>query len=567
MYILGIWDNVGSGVALLNDNRIVFAVNEEIYTKQKFEYKFPENSIKAALKYCNIKASDIDQIVFSGIDPFFTASRVMPNKMDNYYKFIMKSSDIPNHLSKKQFLYYKFQNLNPSFMCMNLTKGRIKGRLKHMNFNNFNLHFVNHQAAHAAYAAFTSPFNKCLSITLDDFGDGISASVYILDNLKFEKVGEIKKRNSIGLFLNEASNILGLNNFLGMGGLDELSNYSYPYSFDDNKLQSLFDSQGTGIFAKYNLKKQYTFLRDIAWKNSRERFAYDVQQEIEYVISKFISSCIDRYGIGDVALSGNLVSNMSLNRRIRNLENLKHWYIPPNSGDGGIALGEALYLNYEINSKTKYGFSPNLGQEYTEDAILDASKLYRLRIEKENIEDQAAHAAELINSGNYILWYQGRQDYDQKSLGSRSIFAPSKNIETLRRLNLDIKRNEWFRTFPVSILKDSVDDLVNYDNKGDAQYGNMDYLLKENHYDDLKAVSRIDKSSVVQTIDKNNNLVLLLKSIKKDSGYGAVLNTDLSFSNSTIVNDPSDAFYLMRMSNAKYMFINGFTVMRNSGNS
>ncbi|MEM0147147.1 MAG: carbamoyltransferase N-terminal domain-containing protein, partial [Candidatus Micrarchaeaceae archaeon] len=65
MYILGVWDGHDSGAALLEDNRIVFASNEERYTRRKLEVKFPYSSIKAALAFAGIKPSDINTIAFS----------------------------------------------------------------------------------------------------------------------------------------------------------------------------------------------------------------------------------------------------------------------------------------------------------------------------------------------------------------------------------------------------------------------------------------------------------------------------------------------------------------------
>ncbi|MCX5898344.1 MAG: hypothetical protein NTY29_09140, partial [Proteobacteria bacterium] len=42
MYILGIWDGHDSGAALIEDNRILFAINEERLTRRKLEIRHPE---------------------------------------------------------------------------------------------------------------------------------------------------------------------------------------------------------------------------------------------------------------------------------------------------------------------------------------------------------------------------------------------------------------------------------------------------------------------------------------------------------------------------------------------
>ena len=61
MYVLGLWDGHDAGAALLEDGNIVYAANEERFTKRKLEMKFPYNSIRAALDHAQIKPTDINQ--------------------------------------------------------------------------------------------------------------------------------------------------------------------------------------------------------------------------------------------------------------------------------------------------------------------------------------------------------------------------------------------------------------------------------------------------------------------------------------------------------------------------
>ena len=54
MYILGVWDGHDSGAALVRDGKIIFASNEERYTRRKLEVRFPYNAINAALALINL---------------------------------------------------------------------------------------------------------------------------------------------------------------------------------------------------------------------------------------------------------------------------------------------------------------------------------------------------------------------------------------------------------------------------------------------------------------------------------------------------------------------------------
>ena len=90
-YILGLWDGHDSGAALIEDGKIVFAANEERYTKRKLEIKFPYNAISNALDFAGIKPSDVETIAFPTTELTKTISRVFPNQKEAYYKGAVNS--------------------------------------------------------------------------------------------------------------------------------------------------------------------------------------------------------------------------------------------------------------------------------------------------------------------------------------------------------------------------------------------------------------------------------------------------------------------------------------------
>ena len=87
MYVLGLWDGHDAGAALLRDSEIVYAANEERFTKRKLEIGFPYNSIAAALKHEGIKPTDVEQVAFSTAEFAKTLQRVFPSMREKYYQF------------------------------------------------------------------------------------------------------------------------------------------------------------------------------------------------------------------------------------------------------------------------------------------------------------------------------------------------------------------------------------------------------------------------------------------------------------------------------------------------
>jgi carbamoyltransferase len=252
---------------------------------------------------------------------------------------------------------------------------------------------------------------------------------------------------------------------------------------------------------------------------------------------------------------------------LRRLENLKHWYVFPHMGDGGIALGAALYTNYIINGTTNYKFAPYLGNsyttEYTENVIKsDRSLTYSI----ESDDDHAKHAADLINKGNYLMWFQGRMEYGPRALGNRSIIAPSDSEAVKDRLNLYVKKREWFQPFAPSLLEEEASRMLEFDDKGYDKFMTSAYFVKKELRDKEKSVVHVDGSARTHMVGSENPPYMrLLKAIKNNSGYGIVLNTSFNVHGMPIVMTPEDAIATMKATKTKYMFINNVFITNRSG--
>ncbi len=567
MYILGVWDGHDAGAALVQDNKIIYAANEERFTKRKLEVKFPFNAINGALKFAGIKPDDIEHISFTTTEFTKTLERVFPAMKENYYVFRRRKILKPRFESQRHKLKYALTSLGILPGCNMISSYEVSKNLRHMGFKNFKLHIVEHHVAHAATAAFTAPFSTSLVITVDGLGDGLSGSISTLRKGKLQRHKKISARDSIGIFYEQVTNIVGMRELEDEGKVMAMADYSYPFDFKDNKFKDFFTVKGTSIKAKYSPLKQFDLLQRIGWQTPREQFSYMAQQVLEKVLTEFVQNALDEYGIGDVAFAGGIFSNVKANMKIRGLDKLNHWFVFPHMGDGGMALGGALYTNYLLNGISKYKFSAYLGDEYsTEQTEKVIKKESDFEIEQESPSEQASHAAELINDGNYVFWFQGRMEYGPRALGNRSILAPSGSDSVKDRLNLYVKKREWFQPFAPSILESDVDAILEYDNKGPDKFMTSAYFIKKGLQDIAKAVTNVDNSARPQMVGEENRLYQnLLSNIKKRTGYGIVLNTSFNIHGMPIVMSPEDALQTMKQTKTKYMFINGLFVENSKG--
>lgn len=567
MYVLGVWDGHDAGAALIKDNEILFAANEERFTKRKLDVNFPYEAIAAALEHAKIRPADIEHIAFTTTEFTKTLERIFPSMKESYYQFRRRKMLKPRFENARHNFKYTMTSIGILPGCTSISKYLVAKKLNAVGFKNYKLHVVEHHMAHAATAAFTAPFKDSLVITLDGLGDGLSGSVSTLKNGKLERHMGIGARDSIGIFFEQVTNIVGMRELEDEGKVMAMADFSYPFDFEENKFKDFFSVSGTRIIAKYNPVKQFELLQRTAWQMPREQFAYMAQQLVENVVMKFTSNVIDRYSIGDIAFAGGTFANIKANMKIRKLDNMKHWHIFPHMGDGGIALGAALYANYLINGTTHYDFQPYLGNSFTTEQTEQILRSERsLKYTIEGVEENSKHAAELISDGNYLFWFQGRMEYGPRALGDRSILAPSDSEEVKERLNLYVKKREWFQPFAPSLLEEETTRMLEYDNKGYDKYMTSGYFVKKELREKEKSVIHIDGSARTHMVgEENKPYMALLKGIKKHSGYGIVLNTSFNIHGMPIVMTPQDAISTMKITKTKYMFINGIFVTNKSG--
>lgn len=560
MYILSLWDGHDSGASLIRDNAILYAANEERFTKRKLEIKFPYNSIRAALSYAGIKPDDVKAITFPTLELTKTMSRVFPRQKEVYYAFRRRKMLKPRLETLMHYYKYTVSSMGVLPLCDTISKNRVSRELNAMGFKDYILYPVDHHLSHATTAAFASGFKKALVITLDGLGDGLSGSVSILNKGKLTREHVITARNSLGIFYEQVTNIVGMRELEDEGKVMAMADYSYPFRFEENRLKEFFRVDGIDIYARYGPVTQYDMLSRIAWSMPREQFAYMAQQLTEHILEEFVANCIAHFGIHDVAMAGGTFSNVKANMELKDLSQLNNWFVFPHMGDGGIALGSGMHINYMLNGVGSYKFeNAYLGNDYSEEQIRsELRKEKKIRFERDS--DKSGHAADLVNNDNYVFWFQGRMEYGPRALGNRSIIAKAGSEEVKERLNIYVKQREWYQPFAPSMLEEDSRKLLE-GIKGDGRFMTMVYAVKPEKKGVMKSVMHVDMTARPQIVgNENRDYRKLLERVRKKSGYGVVLNTSFNIHGMPIVMDPRDAISTMKKTKTRYMFLGDFFV-------
>ena len=148
--------------------------------------------------------------------------------------------------------------------------------------------------AHAASAYFTSGFKKATCITLDALGDGHSSTANVCED-SINVISKNTTKDSLGLFFQEVTSLLGMRILEDEGKVMALSDYSYKKK--ENPMLRLFTVDGLRIRSNYPLYKRYIFLKNLLWKNKPEDFAYMAQTALESFSLKFIENTSKFTGI------------------------------------------------------------------------------------------------------------------------------------------------------------------------------------------------------------------------------------------------------------------------------
>jgi len=187
-------------------------------------------------------------------------------------------------------------------------------------------------------------------------------------------------------------------------------------------------------------------------------------------------------------------------------------------------------------------------------------KKFKNKVKFEKRDDTAKFAGDLISRENYVFWYQGRVEIGPRALGNRSILAPAFSMEIKDKLNLAVKKRNWFQPFCPSLLIEESKKFFN-DIKGYDKYMTMGYRIRPEIRDRVKAVINIDGSARPQMLeDENPRYRKLIEQIKKNTGDGIVLNTSFNLHGYPIVRTPKDALETMLKTKTKYMFMENFFV-------
>lgn len=563
VYILGISCYYhDAGAVLLKDGEIVFAAQEERYTRKKHDDRFPQEVIARALSHAGITIDDIAAVGF-------------------YEKPFLKFFDRILHTYFKTWPRGYRQYLRAMHDWMHEKLWTPQNIQKELNYAG-PIYYVSHHESHAASSFYCSGYEDSAVVTVDGVGEWATATIGKGSGTDLNLMKELHYPHSLGLLYSAVTYYLGFKVNSAEYKVMGLAPYGEPTYLD--KMRELIDVKPDGSF---RLKMQY-FNYESGLTMITRRFeklfgqarrdpeseltqfhkdmARSVQALTEEIMLAIVRHAVDLTGSRNLCLAGGVALNCVANGKILKEGIVDDIFVQPASGDAGGALGVALAVWHRVFDGARRSKLEQVyyGTAYGDNEIEEALQEHNLVFERFSDADLISEVSGLLEGHNVIGWFQGRMEYGPRALGNRSIIADARNHENWKKVNLKIKFREDFRPFAPTVLEERNSDYFDLDVP--SPYMLLVAPVHEDKRAEIPAVTHVDGTARIQTINRNQNQRYydLIKAFEQRTGCGVIINTSFNVRGEPIVESPADAINCFLHTEMDYLVLGNYLVRKDA---
>jgi carbamoyltransferase len=540
-----------SAAALIIDDQVFYAVEEERLNRKKHSGGFPIYAIKECLKSANLEISDIDHVTF-----FWKPGLSLKYMPVYFFKFWDK---VPALLKEHKDLSME-ENLGLLNYLADMWKlpSRIRKEFGE-NQAKFKFHFMEHHMCHAASAFYPSPFKDAAILTIDGAGEWTTTLLAYGNGNHIRKIHSVDTPYSLGAFYQAISRHLGFKLIEGPGKMMGLASYGKAdteiysnmkklirlesnggYSFDMSYFTYHY-TRKTGVSEKFTTLFGLSKIEGRNWSEYEMNLAATAQRLVEETVLHMATHLKKVTGSENLCMAGGVALNSVTNGLIAKSGLFKEIFIQPAAGDSGTAIGSALMLNHQVMDRQRKTMDTAfLGPSYSNADYIKALNAADLRY-TELGEKCFGFVAEKLAQNQIIAWFQGKMEFGPRALGNRSIIANPGDERMKDALNKRVKFRESFRPFAAIVTEEDCSKYFDHDYPN--PYMLLVYNVKEEMKQLLPSITHVDGTVRIQTVNETENIPMrkLLKSFEKISGFPVLINTSFNIKGEPIVCTPEDA--------------------------
>lgn len=526
-----------SAAVLMDDGKVLTAIEEERLNRIKHTNKAPVSSIKAYLEKNNLSLNDIDKfaIYFDHNNYKKISYNIKESCMDDYRDYVNRYLN---------FEFYK--TVEKDKIC-----------------------FVPHHYAHAESAYWMSGFEDALIVILDGIGDNSSGMIFSRQGNDSKLLYDIPITDSLGLFYLDVVKFLGYDLFdeykiMGLAPYGNPTTYRRVFKrFYTLLPDGKFTIKHIHIPLLHTITKHR--LKEEAFSQIHKDIAAALQETLETIILHTLAYYQKTTGHKNLCMAGGVAHNCTSNGKILYSNMFESVFVQPASHDAGCALGAAFYISDQKKSvalKHVY-WGLDIGNESDIENKLERWDPY---ISWRRMDDKSNEVASLLSAGNVVGWVQGCSEFGPRALGNRSILADPRPIENKDIINSMVKKREEYRPFAPAIMIEHLNEYFDCpDTDSDFSFMNFVIKVKENMRDKLGATTHIDGTARLQTVYRDINPAFweLLNSFYNITGVPVLLNTSFNNFAEPIVDSVDDAITCYLTTGLQCLIIGDYLITKN----
>jgi len=562
-----------SSACILKNGQMIAGIEEERLRRIKHWAGFPSEAIKYCLSETEIELRHVDHIAFS---------RNPMSQMHKKIWFALKKrpsvSLVKDRLANMARIRSGKLRLSEEF---GVDPRAIQAKV----------HSIEHHLSHSASAFLVSPFDKAAVVSIDAFGDFKSTLISVGEGHKIKPFNSVGFPHSLGLLYTAVTQFLGFPYYGDEYKVMGLASYGDPVYIEE--LRKMIKPKPKG---RFELNIDY-FLHatdgvKMSWNNcapeidtafsphmelrlgparrpdepvtqKHKDIASSLQRVMEEIYFHVLNYAQTATNLKKLALAGGVAFNSVANGKIYDHTEFNDIYIQSAAGDAGTSLGAAVYVhNTTIHEPKRFVMNSSYwGPSYSDEIIkkhLDQNDLQYFTTSEDEV---ISYTASAISEGKIVGWFQGRAEWGPRALGNRSILCDPRRQDMKEILNQRIKRREDFRPFAPSILLEATDEY--FEKSHPDPFMLKVYSIKQSKRNIIPAVTHIDGSGRLQTVNKNDNprYWKLLKAFEKITGVPVLLNTSFN-ENEPMVCNPEEAIRCFVRANIDILVLGNHIVMR-----
>ena len=577
-----------AAAALLQDGMLIAAAEEERFSRIKHDFGFPHHAIKFCLESGGIKVQDLDYAVFYE-KPFRKFDRILMSVLQTYPQS-----------------YKVFRESMITWMIDKLWVGsKISAEL---GIPTEKILYCEHHMSHAASAFLCSPFEEAAVLTVDGVGEWVTGTWGVGRGNQIDIRKQMMFPHSLGLLYSAFTAFLGFEVNEGEYKVMGMAPYGQPryvdkvwklirqesdgsFSLDmdyfsfQHSTERTFNNRFVQLFGEPRPPKMLFFTADSGFPayfgeapaNFNELcklnqfyadIAASIQQVTEEVLLSMARQLHKETGMKRLCIAGGVGLNSVANHRLLSETPFEEIFIQPAAGDGGGALGAALWAdNMLLGHPRRFRMDHAYwGKGYSDSAVHEFLEQNSIPFQRVDDDDKLLDlAVDRLQQGNVIGWFQGRFEWGPRALGNRSIIADARNPAMKDIVNTKIKFREPYRPFAPSVLAERTEEffqLPNAMHQYPARYMLYVVPVRPSKHSVLPAITHVDGTGRLQTVfrDASPRYHGLIERFAQATGVPAILNTSFNLKGEPIVNTPANAFSTFSRSEMDMLFLGNFVV-------